>query len=96
MLAKVFSVVLFLSVATAKLHNNCACHNGDSYNYRMTMNACTVYDDADYKCTQEDAEAQIAGDQWEDACKEVAAKGFPCADGKGTCFANPKEVRGRC
>ncbi|EKJ77356.1 hypothetical protein NXS19_010729 [Fusarium pseudograminearum] len=108
MLAKVFSVVLFLSVATAKLHNNCACHNGDSYNFRMTMNACTVYDDADYqwggvkydtpsgRCTQEDAEAQIAGDQWEDACKEVAAKGFPCADGKGTCFANPKEVRGRC
>ncbi|RGP69512.1 hypothetical protein FSPOR_4616 [Fusarium sporotrichioides] len=108
MLAKVLSAFLFLSVVTADLHNNCACHNGDSYNFRMTMDACTVYNDAGYewggvaydtpsgRCTQANAEAQIAGDQWEDACREVAAKGFPCADGKGTCFADPSEVRGRC
>ncbi|KAM0545756.1 hypothetical protein ACHAPJ_011180 [Fusarium lateritium] len=108
MLAKVLSAFLFLSVVTADLHPNCACHNGDSYNWRITTNACTDYNDAGYKwggatyngtsgrCTQANAEAQLAGKEWEAACKKIAQAGFPCADGEGTCYANPDEVRGRC
>ncbi|KAF4974271.1 hypothetical protein FZEAL_8807 [Fusarium zealandicum] len=108
MLAKVLSAFLFLSVVTADLHNSCACHNGDSYNWRITTNACTEYNDAGYKwggatydgpagrCTQASAEAQIAGKEWEAACKKIAQTGFQCADGEGTCYADPKKVRGRC
>ncbi|KAJ4005030.1 uncharacterized protein FIESC28_03237 [Fusarium coffeatum] len=108
MFAKALTVFVLLTAVTAKLHDNCACHNGDAYNFRMTIDACKVYNDAGYKwggaaydtpsgrCVQADAEAKLAGDQWEDACKEIASKGFPCADGKGTCYADPKDVRGRC
>ncbi|SPJ72648.1 uncharacterized protein FTOL_02377 [Fusarium torulosum] len=108
MFAKVLSAFLLLSAVTAKLHDNCACHNGDSYNWRMTIDACAEYNDAGYewggatydtpsgRCVQATPEDKLAGDQWEDACRKIAQTGFACADGKGTCYANPDEVRGSC
>jgi hypothetical protein len=30
-------------------HDNCACHNGDSYNWRITIKACETYLAANYK-----------------------------------------------
>ncbi|KAM0208167.1 hypothetical protein ACHAQI_007177 [Fusarium lateritium] len=98
MFAKVLSALFFLTAVTANLHDNCACHNGDSHNWRMTIDACTEYNDAGYEeqCVQATTEDKLAGDQWEDACRKVAQKGFGCADGKGTCYANPDDVRGRC
>ena len=35
--------------SSADLHASCTCHNGDSYNWRMTTVACTAYDNANYK-----------------------------------------------
>ncbi|KAF4441828.1 hypothetical protein F53441_11913 [Fusarium austroafricanum] len=108
MLVNVFSVFMFLSVATAKLHENCACHNGDSYSFRLTMAACTEYNDAGYewggakydtpsgRCVGASGEDKIAGDQWEDACRKISKEGFACADGEGKCYANSDSVRGRC
>ncbi|EPE03010.1 hypothetical protein F503_08624 [Ophiostoma piceae UAMH 11346] len=106
--AYIFFFATLLASASADLHASCTCHNGDSYNWRMTTIACTAYNNADYKwggtvydtpsgrCTQESADSQIAGDQWEDACKSIAASGFQCADGQGTCFADPDDVQGSC
>ncbi|KAJ4328407.1 hypothetical protein N0V84_001090 [Fusarium piperis] len=108
MLAKTLSVFFFLTLATARLHDSCTCHNGDSYNWRMTTNACTDYNDSKFewggatydtpsgRCTQITAEDKIAGKQWEAACKKIALSGFQCADGVGTCYADPDDVRGRC
>ncbi|KAM5341484.1 hypothetical protein ACJ41O_014515 [Fusarium nematophilum] len=108
MLAKLFGVFLLASLAAADLHESCTCHNGDSYNWRMTTNACTKYTDYKYewggatydtpsgRCTQNSPDDKIAGDQWEDACKEIARTGFACADGQGTCYADPADVRGWC
>ncbi|KAJ3522658.1 hypothetical protein NM208_g12767 [Fusarium decemcellulare] len=125
MLAKIFSAFLFLTAVTANLHDSCTCHNGDSYNWRMTTNACGKYNDAGYKWggsvydtpsgrvskpyfnktvpNANDSSApkptqrpQLAGKEWEAACKEIAQTGFQCADGVGTCYADPDEVRGRC
>ncbi|KAF4345530.1 hypothetical protein FBEOM_480 [Fusarium beomiforme] len=105
MLAKFFSVFILASVAMAKLHDNCACHNGDSYNWRLTAAACEEYNDKDYEwggaiynheSGRATAEDKIAGDQWEDACRKIAEEGYDCADGEGKCYAKPDEVRGRC
>ncbi|KAF5577872.1 hypothetical protein FPCIR_11855 [Fusarium pseudocircinatum] len=96
MFAKVFSAFLLVTVVTAKLHDNCACHNGDSYNWRLTAAACTEYNDQGYECAQATAEDKIAGDQWEDACRKIAEEGYDCANGEGKCYANPSKVRGRC
>ncbi|TPX13728.1 uncharacterized protein E0L32_005931 [Thyridium curvatum] len=101
-------VMLFSSVAMADLHTSCTCHNGDSYNWRMTTLACTSYDEAKYqwggavydtpsgRCTQRTDADRIAGDQWEEACQKIAKAGFQCVDGKGTCYADPASVRGSC
>ncbi|KAH8660551.1 hypothetical protein BX600DRAFT_523543 [Xylariales sp. PMI_506] len=97
----------FAGVVLGDLHASCTCHNGDSYNWRITTAACTVYNDAGYqwggaeydtpsgRCTA-DSDASIAGDQWEAACKSVATTGFQCSSGEGTCFAEPDDVRGWC
>ncbi|KAH8688516.1 hypothetical protein BGZ61DRAFT_518561 [Ilyonectria robusta] len=98
----------FFSLAAADLHENCACNNGDAYNWRMTTAACTTYDDAQYqwggvtydspsgRCVKENDTDRLAGDQWETACKDAAKNGFACSDGLGTCFANPDDVSGAC
>lgn len=39
-------------------HASCTCHNGDSYNWRMTTAACTVYNDAGYQVSKA-ASAQV-------------------------------------
>ncbi|KAH6970624.1 hypothetical protein BKA56DRAFT_559006 [Ilyonectria sp. MPI-CAGE-AT-0026] len=108
MLARFIPAILFFALAAADLHDSCTCHNGDSYNWRMTTNACASYNDANYqwggafydtpsgRCTQQSAEEQLAGDQWEAACKEIAKTGFQCSDGVGTCYANPDDVSGWC
>ncbi|OHF04127.1 hypothetical protein CORC01_00466 [Colletotrichum orchidophilum] len=108
-IAKVASVFFLLSAASAKLHDSCTCHNGDSYNWRITIKACSLYASKNYqwgngtyntesgRCTQNTANDQLAGDQWEDACREIASSGFDCADGKGLyCKASPDDVRGWC
>ncbi|KAH7131293.1 hypothetical protein EDB81DRAFT_808299 [Dactylonectria macrodidyma] len=107
-ITKVVSAFCFFSVALADLHASCTCHNGDSYNWRMTTKSCTIYNDAGYewggttydsasgRCTQNSSEENIAGDQWEDACKEIAKSGFDCADGVGTCYASPDDIKGWC
>ncbi|KAF5027078.1 hypothetical protein F66182_790 [Fusarium sp. NRRL 66182] len=108
MLAKVFSAFLFLTAVTADLHANCACDNGQSYNWRITVKACEDYNASAYewggatydapsgRCVQADPEARIAGKEWEAACRKIAEGGFDCADGVGTCYAERKDVRGRC
>lgn len=50
----------------------------------------------DNKCTQRTSEDRLGGNEWEAACRQIAKDGFECADGQGTCFAKPKDVRGRC
>ncbi|KAF4775496.1 hypothetical protein HER10_EVM0011159 [Colletotrichum scovillei] len=108
-IAKVASLFVLLSVASADLHDNCACDNGDSYNWRITTKACELYASKNYqwgkgtyntetgRCVQNSASDQLAGKEWEAACREIASTGFDCADGKGLyCKANPDEVRGRC
>ncbi|KAK1974176.1 hypothetical protein LZ30DRAFT_741270 [Colletotrichum cereale] len=107
-ISKMAAAFLFLSAASADLHDNCACHNGDSYNWRITIKACelysskkyqwgpTTYDTPSGRCTKDADWAQIAGDQWEEACRDVAKTGFDCFDGKGHCTADPDVVRGRC
>ncbi|KAI8244265.1 hypothetical protein K4K57_000771 [Colletotrichum sp. SAR 10_99] len=109
-IAKVASLFVLLSVASADLHDNCACHNGDSYNWRITTKACElyssknyewgvgVYDEASGRCVKKTDNDQIAGNEWEAACREVATgEGFACADGKGLyCKADSDSVRGRC
>ncbi|KAH7223019.1 hypothetical protein BKA60DRAFT_538466 [Fusarium oxysporum] len=104
MFAKIFSAFLLITAVTAKLHDNCACHNGDSYNWRLTVAACTEYNDEGYewggatynetsgRCVQATTEDKIAGDQWEDACRKIAEEGYDCADGEGKCYANPKKT----
>ncbi|SPO03584.1 uncharacterized protein DNG_06267 [Cephalotrichum gorgonifer] len=102
------AAVLLVSSVMADLHDSCTCHNGDSYNWRMTTAACTVYDEAKYqwggtyynsttgRCTQRASEDQLGGNEWEDACKRIASTGFQCADGVGTCFANTEDIKGWC
>ncbi|XDG07722.1 hypothetical protein ABKA04_007337 [Annulohypoxylon sp. FPYF3050] len=89
------------------LHPDCVCNNDGTYNWRMTTVACTKYNDAGYqwggstydtpsgRCDAASG-AQIAGKEWEAACKAIASSGFQCVDGVGTCFANPDSVRGSC
>ncbi|KPM37538.1 hypothetical protein AK830_g9014 [Neonectria ditissima] len=96
------------NVVTADLHDSCACRNGDSEIARITTLACTAYNDAGYewggatydegtgRCVQTTADDQIAGDQWEAACQQIATAGFACVDGEGTCYANPDDVQGSC
>ncbi|KAF9871037.1 hypothetical protein CkaCkLH20_11454 [Colletotrichum karsti] len=108
-IAKVASLFALVSVATANLHDNCACDNGDSYNWRITTKACELYSSKNYqwgvgvydapsgRCVKKTDNDQLAGKEWEAACREVASTGFDCADGKGLyCKANPDDVRGRC
>ncbi|GKT66430.1 hypothetical protein ColTof4_03922 [Colletotrichum tofieldiae] len=107
-IAKIAAAFLFVSVAFADLHDSCTCHNGDSYNWRITTKACEVYSSKDYKwgkgtydtpsgrCTKSGDSDQLAGDQWEAACREVAVAGFQCADGKGRCTADADQVKGWC
>ncbi|TDZ54521.1 hypothetical protein CTRI78_v006269 [Colletotrichum trifolii] len=108
-IAKVASLFALVSVASANLHDACACHNGDSYNWRITTKACelyssknyqwgvAVYDEASGRCVKKTDNDQIAGNEWEDACREIASTGYQCPDGKGLyCKANPDDVRGRC
>ncbi|KAJ0382795.1 hypothetical protein COL922a_011804 [Colletotrichum nupharicola] len=95
------------AAAFALLSAVCTCHNGDSYNWRMTTVACTEYNANEYpwggtsydtpsgRCYSEEG-GYIEGDPWEFACKTIATKGFQCADGRGTCFADPEQVVGWC
>ncbi|KAI0886535.1 uncharacterized protein GGS22DRAFT_114782 [Annulohypoxylon maeteangense] len=98
----------FLAVSVrGDLHPDCVCNNGGTYVWRMTTNACTVYNNAAYqwggsnyntasgRCDANSG-AQLGGNEWEAACKSVAKTGFQCVDGVGTCFADPDEVRGSC
>ncbi|KAH7128036.1 hypothetical protein B0J13DRAFT_611570 [Dactylonectria estremocensis] len=105
---KLFSTFLFLSLAAADLHESCTCHNGDSYNWRITTKACEIYNEAAYqwggavydtpsgRCTKAGTDDRLAGDQWEAACQSIAESGFDCADGQGTCYASPDDVKGSC
>ncbi|WYZ33996.1 hypothetical protein EsH8_I_000272 [Colletotrichum jinshuiense] len=108
-IAKVASLFVLFSVAAADLHDSCACHNGDSYNWRITTKACELYasksyqwgagtyDSASGRCVKNSDNDSIAGKEWEAACREVANTGFACADGQGLyCKAPTNEVRGRC
>ncbi|GKT55920.1 hypothetical protein ColTof4_11667 [Colletotrichum tofieldiae] len=108
-IAKVASIFFFLSVASADLHDSCTCHNGDSYNWRITTKACELYASKNYqwgkgtydtpsgRCVKNSDNDQLAGKEWEAACREVATSGFQCADGQGLrCNAPTDEVRGRC
>ncbi|KAI8308416.1 hypothetical protein K4K61_002688 [Colletotrichum sp. SAR11_59] len=109
-IAKVASLFVLVSAVSANLHDNCACHNGDSYNWRITVKACElyssknyewgvgVYDEASGRCVKKTDNDQLAGKEWEAACREVATdEGFACADGKGLyCKADSDSVRGRC
>ncbi|KZL69533.1 hypothetical protein CI238_00725 [Colletotrichum incanum] len=108
-IAKVASIFFFLSVASADLHDSCTCHNGDSYNWRITTKACELYASKNYqwgkgtydtpsgRCVKNSDNDQLAGKEWEAACREVATSGFQCADGEGLrCVAPTDEVRGRC
>ncbi|KAF4805734.1 hypothetical protein CGCSCA5_v015091 [Colletotrichum siamense] len=98
-----------LSVASANLHDSCACHNSGDPNLRITAKACELYaskqhrwgkgdfDASSGQCVKSTDSDQIAGKEWEAACREAADTGFKCADGKGLyCKAPPNEVRGRC
>ncbi|KAI1635812.1 hypothetical protein F4809DRAFT_650980 [Biscogniauxia mediterranea] len=98
----------FLAVSVrGDLHPDCVCTNDGTYNWRMTLKACTVYNDAGYqwggstydtpsgRCDA-NANSQLGGNEWEAACKSVASSGFQCVDGTGTCFATPDSVRGSC
>ncbi|KAI0594885.1 hypothetical protein F4775DRAFT_595773 [Biscogniauxia sp. FL1348] len=100
--------LVYLAVSVnADLHPDCVCNNGGTYNWRMTINACTMYNDAGYKwggsvyntptgrCNAA-ASSNIAGKEWEASCKSVATQGFQCVDGIGTCYADPDGVRGSC
>ncbi|OBT59635.1 hypothetical protein VE04_00185 [Pseudogymnoascus sp. 24MN13] len=102
-------MALFLSSSMADRHGSCTCHNGDSYNWRITTLACTKYAEAAYgngnvaydtpsgRCTQVTPDDNIMGDQWEEACRAVAQSGFQCADGSDNkCYANTQAVRGSC
>ncbi|KAI1341211.1 hypothetical protein F5Y15DRAFT_27358 [Xylariaceae sp. FL0016] len=104
----IFLSVLSLAISVrADLHPDCVCNNGGTYIWRMTTNACTVYNDAGYqwggsayntdsgRCVANEG-AQLGGNEWEAACKQVASSGFACVSGVGTCFANPDDVRGDC
>ncbi|KAK1574410.1 uncharacterized protein LY79DRAFT_566171 [Colletotrichum navitas] len=92
--------------SSANLHESCACHNSKIYNWRITTKACTLYasknyewGSASYNATSGRCVASgegVAGDQWEDACREIAKSGFDCVDGRGHCTANPDDVRGSC
>ncbi|KAH8898378.1 hypothetical protein GQ53DRAFT_837298 [Thozetella sp. PMI_491] len=100
--------VIFAPSVLANNHVSCTCHNGDSYNWRITTLACENYAKAGYansnvaydtpsgRCTQASSSDYLMGDQWEEACKAIAKSGFQCADGKGTCFAETDQVRGSC
>ncbi|KAH6664800.1 hypothetical protein F5X68DRAFT_279591 [Plectosphaerella plurivora] len=108
MLPKVFGIFFFSALASANLHTNCHCDNGEAYNWRITADACKTYNDANYKwggatydaatgwCTQANSDARIAGKEWEAACRDIAQKGFGCIDGQGKCYADVGDVRGRC
>ncbi|KAI8271216.1 hypothetical protein K4K58_000094 [Colletotrichum sp. SAR11_239] len=96
-----------LSAVMADPHGSCTCHNGDSYNWRMTTVACAEYNANEYpwggtsydtpsgRCYSKEG-GYIEGDPWEFACKTIATRGFQCADGRGTCFADPDTVAGWC
>ncbi|RYP14499.1 hypothetical protein DL765_006335 [Monosporascus sp. GIB2] len=108
-LALAFSSSLALAPSVlAKNHPNCTCHNGDSYNWRITTLACkeyarsgyensnVVYDTPSGRCVQATSGDYLMGDEWEAACRAIAQSGFECADGQGTCFAKTDSVRGWC
>ncbi|GKT45880.1 uncharacterized protein ColSpa_06061 [Colletotrichum spaethianum] len=107
-IAKITAIFLLFSFAFANLHDSCKCRNSESDNSRMTTSACETYSNKNYKwgksaydaasglCIKSSQTDQIAGNEWEAACREVAVSGFPCADGKGHCTADPNEVRGKC
>ncbi|EKG20561.1 hypothetical protein MPH_02088 [Macrophomina phaseolina MS6] len=104
------SVLAVLSVGVAANdHASCTCHNGDSYNWRITTVACDLYnrqkwangkvyyDTPSGRCTQNDGTQYLMGNEWEAACRSAAKSGFPCADGVGTCFQSDEdEIRGWC
>ncbi|EFQ29629.1 hypothetical protein CGRA01v4_14914 [Colletotrichum graminicola] len=104
--SKMAAVFLFVSFASANLHQSCTCHNGDSYNWRITIKACELYASKKYQWGSASYDTPsgrcvgsgqgVAGDQWEDACREIAKSGFDCADGRGYCTADQDSVRGWC
>ncbi|KAK2009159.1 hypothetical protein LZ32DRAFT_620922 [Colletotrichum eremochloae] len=107
-ISKTAVAFFLLSAVSADLHESCTCHNGDSYNWRLTTKACDLYAQKNYqwgrthydtpsgRCVRNSDTENIAGDQWEDACRETAKTGFNCADGRGNCTADPDQVRGWC
>ncbi|KAI1504000.1 hypothetical protein F5X99DRAFT_406378 [Biscogniauxia marginata] len=98
----------FLAVSVlGDLHPDCACNNDGTSNSRITIDACTVYNDAKYewggssfddasgRCVAAEG-AELAGKEWEAACKQISSKGFACPDSEGTCYAKTDDVRGSC
>ncbi|KAF3764096.1 hypothetical protein M406DRAFT_71339 [Cryphonectria parasitica EP155] len=98
-------VAAFAGVSFADMHYSCTCHNGDSYNWRITSPACSFYApdrpaDVSYvtdtgRCTSASG-SQIDGDSWQAACQKIATEGFDCADGQGKCYAESSDVTGSC
>ncbi|ORY68458.1 uncharacterized protein BCR38DRAFT_472016 [Pseudomassariella vexata] len=101
------ALALFAGSVLGDLHSQCTCMNGDSAIARITTDACTAYtaaayqwgtatyDEASSECVA-DSGSNIAGDQWQSACQEVAKAGYACADGVGTCYASVDDVKGSC
>ncbi|PSR80001.1 hypothetical protein BD289DRAFT_476353 [Coniella lustricola] len=95
----------FVGFSLADMHYSCTCHNGDSYNWRITSPACAYYAplrpaDVTYvsssgRCTSNSG-SQIDGDSWQAACQKIAVDGFACASGEGTCYADADSVKGSC
>ncbi|KAH7063714.1 hypothetical protein B0J12DRAFT_694598 [Macrophomina phaseolina] len=113
MLATHFYTAIFAiltATAAAKRYNSCTCHNGDSYNWRITSKACELhtqwypgrgeatYDTPSGRCKVNDMSSGFfTGDQWEAVCQEIGKTGFLCASGSGTCFQpEASEVQGWC
>ncbi|GME65508.1 hypothetical protein GTA08_BOTSDO05216 [Neofusicoccum parvum] len=108
-----FFTVTVLAVLSAGVaaddHDSCTCHNGDSYNWRITTAACDLYrsqnwrngkvhyDTPSGRCTQDDGTQFVMGKEWEAACRTTAKNGFLCASGGGTCYQpDEDQIRGWC
>ncbi|WQF89947.1 hypothetical protein CDEST_14961 [Colletotrichum destructivum] len=87
--------VFFAFFADARYHDSCTCHNGGTYNWRLTTKACdserallaqlkswgsVQYDTPSGRCRSVGVKDLISGDDFETLCKAVASQvGFPCA-----------------